>query len=522
MRRQQYIRHGTVERCYTELFFALLKPSERDCRPPAAVVSPLTCVEASRQTEYRGVTSGSVHLFQTMFYGDPMHSGLGSGGGLGTLVRELGNALGSGPFGLHVQTVVGRNTAVEQRPAKLREQAGPGHEILRVPYHGSGQDDAFRSDEATLRNVLSRTFAEELRGGPALVHTRYIDGASFAAAGAAVRCNCAAVCTITPDPHRNLCDDKGEFRQFSATEAAQLVYRVRVGDALVGMANAVVGIGRNSVEQQLLPYYPQLEDIKGRSLLGIDEGVQIPAPPPAGVDPWLLLENADRERAQKVPVARRVLPSILCVGRLHPAKAQPSLATAWVESGLYKRFNLILVGGDLHTPNHTEHSILAELQHVLSQAPEAARAGFLHIGALPNGDVRLLEAAFAAEAAAGAGHIYVCPSLKEEFGLSILEAMAAGLPVAAPLRGGAPAYIRHGINGLLLNTSSAAALTAELGALLQADSPVSGRLQAMAAAGRDTVRKRYSIARPAGEFAKVYSAALAHHAEQRSAKGLTP
>ncbi|TVR90085.1 MAG: glycosyltransferase [Spirochaetaceae bacterium] len=526
LRHEHYLNHGTLDGSYAELFRALLGPDSGDVVTDATPeLLPLLREQGapndalglgvrpqgrSGQSQRRGM-----QLFQTMFYGDPMFSGLGSGGGLGTLVREVGNALAAGPYDIEVTTLVGRDTNGEHRTVQAREQAGPGHVIWRLNYAGNGQNDAFRSDEATLRAMLSEALKAERETSPlaAVVHTRYIDGASYAAAAAAMRTDCALVATITPDPHRTLCGPDGEFIPRTPADAATLVYRIKIGDALVRRADAMVGIGRSAVEQQLLPYFPQLENVGGRRVVGIDEGVQFIDKLPSDIDPWGIidaaLEGTPSGRGE-VSGKRRGLPVLLCVGRLHPAKAQPELLQAWLESGLYHRYNLVLVGGDLRTPNPTETSMLEELERILAAAPPEARAGFLQVGALANNEVRLLEAAFALQSTPECQHVYVCPSPKEEFGLSILEAMAAGLPVCAPLRGGAPSYIRHGSNGLLMDTSSITALTAELGALLHPDSPVGTKLHHMAEAGRETVRKRYSLEGPAAELAAVYEAALAH------------
>jgi glycosyltransferase involved in cell wall biosynthesis len=58
--------------------------------------------------------------------------------------------------------------------------------------------------------------------------------------------------------------------------------------------------------------------------------------------------------------------------------------------------------------------------------------------------------------------IYVCASDKEEFGLAIVEALAAGLVVVAPQRGGPRTYIDHGRNGVLCDTSSSEAVAAAI------------------------------------------------------------
>ena len=54
---------------------------------------------------------------------------------------------------------------------------------------------------------------------------------------------------------------------------------------------------------------------------------------------------------------------------------------------------------------------------------------------------------------AGTGGVYACPSRKEEFGLALLEALAAGLSVVGPDRGGPATYIEDGHSGFLADTT---------------------------------------------------------------------
>lgn len=64
------------------------------------------------------------------------------------------------------------------------------------------------------------------------------------------------------------------------------------------------------------------------------------------------------------------------------------------------------------------------------------------------------------------GDIFVWPALREAYGMAILEALAAGLPVVACPEGGVPDLIEEGCNGLLAADCSAAALAVALERLL--------------------------------------------------------
>ena len=66
------------------------------------------------------------------------------------------------------------------------------------------------------------------------------------------------------------------------------------------------------------------------------------------------------------------------------------------------------------------------------------------IGRTPTLPQLLRAAAHGIPGVAGAGGVYACPSRKEEFGLALLEALAAGLSVVGPDRGGPPTYVEDG------------------------------------------------------------------------------
>jgi glycosyltransferase involved in cell wall biosynthesis len=55
--------------------------------------------------------------------------------------------------------------------------------------------------------------------------------------------------------------------------------------------------------------------------------------------------------------------------------------------------------------------------------------------------------------------LYVCPSRLEGFGLTILEAMAAGKPIVGTKVGAIPELIKNGVNGVLVDPEDTASMS---------------------------------------------------------------
>jgi glycosyltransferase involved in cell wall biosynthesis len=89
--------------------------------------------------------------------------------------------------------------------------------------------------------------------------------------------------------------------------------------------------------------------------------------------------------------------------------------------------------------------------------------------------------------------------------LSVLEAMAAGVPVVAAAVGGVPEVVVDGETGILSPPGAVEPLARAVTELLR-DSSLAGR---MGASGRERARQRYSLARMAGDTVGVYEELLA-------------
>lgn len=104
----------------------------------------------------------------------------------------------------------------------------------------------------------------------------------------------------------------------------------------------------------------------------------------------------------------------------------------------------------------------------------------------------------------GEADLFVLPSRSEAFPNSVLEAMAAGLPVIASRVGGLPELVEPGRTGLLVAADDPTALAAAIEHLLN-DPP---RARALGDAARRTIAEHYSFDRMVHAFEDLYRSLL--------------
>ena len=92
--------------------------------------------------------------------------------------------------------------------------------------------------------------------------------------------------------------------------------------------------------------------------------------------------------------------------------------------------------------------------------------------------------------------IYLFPSLYEPFSLTLIHALALGIPTIASHAGGNPEIVRDGESGLLFTTGDAADLAAAIRRLAS-----DATLRATLAAGGQAVAKRFTFERMVAEMA---------------------
>lgn len=192
--------------------------------------------------------------------------------------------------------------------------------------------------------------------------------------------------------------------------------------------------------------------------------------------------RAERLRRQVAPGGGPVL---MCVSRLEPGKGHARLVS--MLPGVLERWptaTLVLVGDGSERP---------------ALASRVAAAGL--------GDrVRLLGARLDVPDLLATADVFVFASESEGFGLAVLEAMAARVPVVALRLPALEEFVVDGITGHLLDRGDGDAFVAAVDHVLSDP----GRARAMGQAGRAVVERHYPPEAVARSFEAVYEQLLGH------------
>jgi glycosyltransferase involved in cell wall biosynthesis len=170
---------------------------------------------------------------------------------------------------------------------------------------------------------------------------------------------------------------------------------------------------------------------------------------------------------------------ILCVATVDERKNQNALIRAMDTLHPQGRFELLFLGGA-----NRNSAYVREFFELLETRPWCRYLGFADRDALRQ---------YMASASG-----LVLPSLEDNCPMVILEAMAAGVPVAAARVGGVPDLVRHGETGLLFDPLSAEAMATAIKQLLE------DRERSMTVRARDEARKRFHAEVIAARHLEIY------------------
>lgn len=488
----------------------------------------LVATDAEPEPRRRGLTVAQLFLHADI---DPGLSSAGSGdnGGIATLLVRLGDALLADP-GSGVRRVLTLSRgSVAQAMADLESlrSADAGHVYGRIPLL---RDPMPSAAAWPVRVVARRAIRRVLRaaGGVDVLHLRMADVGSLAAADVARELGIPVVFSLAPDPHAVIesLDRSGRLTR-SGFGRADLVehfwFRARLVQRLASNAAHTVVFPRPRLEEDLrrlvgvdLSAHAERHTVvpEGVDLATIDAAVDEASAHARGAAPAPAIAEL-RELVGALAPERRGLPLIVTAGRLHRVKGMAALVETWAGGPLAERANLLVIGGDLRRPSADEREQLERIDAAVP-AGDHARAGLLLAGHRPNGvTARWMAAArLGLPDLAAAGGVYACASMKEEFGLAILEAMATGLFVVAPDGGGPATYIDDGVTGILTATWDGDRLQRALEAALDtASGEAAAGDDSRADLSRAMVHDHFTIEQMSHALAGVYDAVVRDEAE---------
>ena len=199
-----------------------------------------------------------------------------------------------------------------------------------------------------------------------------------------------------------------------------------------------------------------------------------------GVDLSRFAGRTGRAEARRALALPADTPIVGAVGRLVPVKDHTCLIEAVARLGRDGLRPLVVIAGDGPLRTFIENRVAA-------------------LGI--DGQLRLLGHRPDIDTVLAALDVFALPSRSEGLSNTILEAMAAGLPVVATRVGGADEMVIHGTTGLLVPASSPQELAAALRRILSDPA----MRTAMGKAGRARVEREFDLAETIRRYERLYT-----------------
>ena len=432
---------------------------------------------------------------------DPNNSYLASHpdfGGQLVYVRETARALGE--MGHHADIITRRITDPDWPEFASPTDSYPGSRnvrILRVP---CGPEGFLPKEELwpfldEWASGVARFYREE-GGWPDLWTGHYADGGL----GAALLEEVSGV-PFTFTGHSlgawkldSLLRDSGDYETLSgADDDYSFGARIRAEQASLARSSAIVTSSlAERYEQYAHPAYKDLADPeKDGRFDTIPPGVNLDIFSPEAVSPW---EDEVRSKIRSmherdITPDRRGLPAVIAWSRLDPKKNHLALVRAFAASPLLREAaNLVIITRGLEDPLRKAGSAPEGQREVLTNLVSGIEAAGLWggVSAFSLSGQTALAALY--RWGADTGGVFCLPAEYEPFGMTLIEAMAVGLPVVATANGGPRDTTDEGRAGLLADPHDLEDIAAKLLRLV-------GDREAWrtyADRGRRRVRERYT------------------------------
>ena len=488
-----------------------------------AAVARLSLVDLWAGIEERDTSRSGLTVAQLFLHADIdallTQAGSGDNGGIATLLVRLGDALvaaGGADGGVERVITMSRGSVSDALESIVDVgAAASGHLYGRVPLL---TEPVASADAWALRVAARRGIRRILRaaGGVDMLHLRMADVGSLAAADVARELDIPVVFTVAPDPHAVIQSldlsgvlNRANFGEVDETD--HFWFRGRLVQRLAGNAAHTVLFPRHHLQRDMrellgidITAHPERHSVvpEGIDLGVVDVAVSEAADLAAGRPATAPLAQL-AELLEQLPAERRGLPLFVSVGRFHRVKGMSTIVEAWARGPLAAQANLLVIGGSLTEPSSDEREQLDAIDRIVPRDSRPEH-GLLLPGHQPNDVVARWVAAvrFGVPGLAAPRGVYVCGSVKEEFGIALLEAMASGLVVVAPDGGGPATYVTHGDTGFLTRTWDVAALRGAMGEALTAASGET--TDERADRSRATVAASFTIQAMANTLAGVY------------------
>ncbi len=407
---------------------------------------------------------------------DPNNSYLASHpdfGGQLVYVREVARALGR--MGHHADILTRRVTDPEWPEFSGEDDAYPGDEnvrILRVP---CGPDRFLPKEElwpylGEWAEGVAALYREEGRW-PDLWTGHYADGGLCAAllegpSGRPFTFTGHSLGAWKLDP---LMEDEGGL----PAADARYNFGARIGAERAAMARSAAIVSNSEAERREQydhPAYRGAVEVRDDARFAvIPPGVDFDIFDPGARGPQEdeTRENIRAAHERDIDPDRRDLPAVIAWSRLDPKKNHRALVEAFAGSGeLRERANLLVITRGLDDPLREPGEAADEerpiLEDLISTVDRADLWGGISAFGLSG------QTALAALYRWGAetGGVFCLPAEHEPFGMTVVEAMAVGLPVVATQNGGPQETTDGGRVGLLVDPHDPEDIAAKLLRLL--------------------------------------------------------
>ena len=377
--------------------------------------------------------------------GDAMELGRDADtGGQVTYVVELARALAKRPDVARVDLVTRRivDQHYDAAYAEPIEDLGDGARIVRIecgPRRYLNKESLWPYLDQFVDNVTTYLRAEGQ--APDLVHGHYAD-AGYVAARLSALLNVPLAFTghsLGRDKRRRLLD--GGSKPEVLERRYKISRRIDAEEDVLENAAFVVASTNQEVEQQ----YERYDHYRPQSMTVIPPGVDLSrfAPPDeAFTDDLPIHQEVDRFLRDPHK------PMILAIARPDPRKNLPGLVRAYARNrALREAANLVLVVGnrdDIRKASRPVRSLMTKLFYLIDRYDLYGSVSYpKHHRPEDVPDLYRL--------AASRRGVFVNPALTEPFGLTLIEAAAAGLPIVATEDGGPQEIVARCENGLLVD-----------------------------------------------------------------------